>query len=169
MSVKKPISFLLIFVLLVGGVFLFFQNRNKTQPTLSERSANQLPWAHSLKGKHNQALVLSVDSEPLGDTVLLTLNIQSEAQLKDPDLSVQWILPEGVDIVQGRLQDAVFIQDTSTIKKLEIQVTGFSEDSLKTVVAQVGNEVVPTQAASIASRLTRAQRVIEVMHEQDNN
>lgn len=148
MSLKNKnfkIYFSLIFCgLLVGATLSYFSQENSRQPASNQFQKSSQPqiWAHSPYQKMNQVIQVSlvpIDGIPENDNQ--ELRLQATVILNRPvdqELSYKWILPEGVTLVSGELEDAWPGIQAGEFVKSEISVLGMSLEGLaKTVTLHV--------------------------------
>ncbi|MFN7454991.1 MAG: hypothetical protein ACK5RO_10065 [Pseudobdellovibrionaceae bacterium] len=147
MSVKQKFSFIMALGLVVGGT-LAWLNQNQSQRKVASVEEPQLAppkvnlWAHNPMGKsHKIAHIRVENTSGLPDTGDKDVTLRAQIFLNQPvqgDLSYQWILPAGVNLVSGIASDVLPGIQSGEVATVEITVQGLSqEDTQKAVVLQV--------------------------------
>lgn len=147
-------NFFVVFVLAlcglaIGGALAYF----RTQPASIRNPASVLPapnlrvlpYAHSLQGKNNRLLDITispVSGLPENDNQEITL--QALVTLLQPiagELEYHWILPEGVELVSGELNDSWTNVRPGQTAQTTISLLNFSKVSIpRTIVLQVSGQ-----------------------------
>ena len=142
MSLRKLVLTALIGFSLGGAaVFVLKDSARLRSPASSQASPPKL-WAHSLSGKMNQ--VIEVSLSPLGgvpDNDNQELRLRAEVMLHRPpdqEVKFQWNLPPGASVVSGELEDAWPNLQAGQTASTEIALLGVSKESVqKTVTLHV--------------------------------
>jgi hypothetical protein len=150
---------------LVGAGFLLGTFLQKSAPIRNPASQKlpapvlPKPWAHSLVGKHNRFANLSLTPvDGIADYNDQEIRLRAHVTLLLPvqgDLEFTWILPEGVTLVNGELEDVwsgVLPGQTVTT---DLTVLGFSKESQdKTIVFRADGLVAGNRTGGAVSFAT---------------
>ena len=137
MSLKK--SFLILFSLVIiattAGISLLVN-----KPTESRKIASYGKAQLTLAGKHTRPIDIKFDSDPAAIQSDRDYTLKAKVILLQPitaHLDYKWILPEGVEIVEGELENTwASVQGGQEIET-EITVQGLSNDSNQLIVLEV--------------------------------
>lgn len=151
MSVKNFVfAFILALCgLAVGGAIAYLRTSPASirhpASVLPAPNLRVLPYAHSLQGKNNRLLDITispVSGLPENDNQELTL--QALVTLLQPisgELEYHWILPEGVEHVSGELNDSWSNIRPGQTAQTTISLLNFSKVSVpRTIVLQVSGQ-----------------------------
>ena len=151
MSIKRFLlaAAIVLFGLAVGGTLAHFRYQadlvRNPASALPAPNLRVLPYAHSLQGKNNRLLNITIspvsglpdhDSQEITLQALITL-----LQPIDGDLEYHWILPDGVEHVSGELKDSWANVRPGQTAQTTISLLNFSKASVpSTVVLQVSGQ-----------------------------
>lgn len=135
--------------LAVGGAMSYFRTQSTSvrypASALPAPNLRVLPYAHSLQGKNNRLLDITispVSGLPENDNQEITL--QALVTLLQPiagELEYHWILPEGVELVSGELNDSWTNIQPGQTAQTTISLLNFSKVSIpRTIVLQVSGQ-----------------------------
>lgn len=179
MSIKhfpfKAVIALIFFGLCIGvGIAYWQESAGRKIASLEEAQAFPAPklnlWGHSPYGKMNQSI--DVRLEALGgipDNDEQELRLIAHVTLHRPidqELSYQWVLPPGAELVSGELEDVwPGIQPGQTVST-EISLLGVSKEGLvKSVTLHVSGISQSVKYANSGS-FTTSPRQLDESHEE---
>ncbi len=88
--------------------------------------------------------------------VQLVASIQAQQNLES-DLTYQWVLPEGVHLIEGQLQDGLTNVQAGQLVQVRLTVTGFSKESQKVISLQAYSTKGNMQMGNSAVIVSRAE------------
>lgn len=148
-TVKKYILAILCILcgLAIGGAIAYLRNqgeelRNPASVALAAPNLRVLPYAHSLHGKNNRLLNITISPvSGLPDNDAQEITLQALVTLLQPvtgELEYHWILPDGVEHVSGELNDSWPNIQPGQTAQTTISLLNFSKASApRTIVLQV--------------------------------
>ncbi|MGZ3691139.1 MAG: hypothetical protein ACXVAX_06535 [Pseudobdellovibrio sp.] len=160
------------FTIIVGGLVGYYsvknlapheesQNRFLASVPISKMGAEQM-------SRNLFDVKLNLDSLAQKDSDTSTLLIQVIALKKvETGLQYTWILPQGVNLVNGSLSDSLGEITPGNSKEISIQVTGFSKEMKKYISFEVAGKQsqIPVRREVLVS--SRIEDSLEYMVQQD--
>jgi len=140
----KKIIVISIAGLFFGFAFAFFwQKHQSPRNPASDLPAPKLKiWGNHQFGKMGKPIEIQIkklngSAEKSEQEVILEAEVFVRSHF-DSEVEYQWVLPEGVELVSGYLNDSWPGIQSGQLAKTSISVIGFSkEDSPKTIILQV--------------------------------
>ena len=137
MSLKKSffILFSLVIIATTAGISLLIQKPNESRKIASYGKAHL-----TLAGKHTRPIDIKFDSDPAAIQADRDYTIKAKVILLQPitaHLDYKWILPEGVEVVSGEIENTwASVQGGQEIET-EITLEGLNNDTNQVIVLQV--------------------------------